>query len=233
MRCLQPLLILLAVLMCLSAGKPSSLLADEVPHASPTGYYLDELALPDIVRYRKLPQRMHLEPAFTAIRAPRIMPRSYVPFFVRMLQQAEEIEIVQSAAESLARLAREDLENIEPALEQLRHHLQSSDVARVRYACVLAIVAADDRQSAPILLETLQSADEPTRLLIEPALARWQISDVKPLWMARLTDRFFIHGWLSIRRHGTCRTRSPAGGGCSVRRSNRFNLAVQPACCRR
>jgi HEAT repeat protein len=167
----------------------STLSAEDVPDASPAGSFEGAIELPLIARFRELPQRVHLEPSLDIPPVEPFLDQKFLPFFIRMLTESEETEIQQIAAESLATLAREDLCSIKPALDRLHHHFKNTADRRVRYACAMAIVAADDPGSAPVLIECLSSGDEGMRQLVEPVLARWQIPEVAAIWTERLTDR--------------------------------------------
>jgi len=179
---------LLAVLSLVVMARPCC--AEDVPDASPQGDFARDLEIPEITRFRTLPQRWNLEPEMVRPETVYVSDRHYVSFFTRMLRDAESTEIQQQAAEYLSRLARTGREDISPALETIRTRMASTESLRVRHACAMALLVADDSSSATLFLEMLPAADESTRLLIEPALAKWGEEKAIPVWVNRLDDPF-------------------------------------------
>lgn len=176
--------------LLIPATLPLTARSDEadVAHVSPKGPVDGPVTLPEIARYRSLPWRMNLEPGFPPVVSPRELDADLIPLFIRVLEEPGDPEVLYHAAQSLARIAGSEGRDISAALPVLRQKLTEPADSRTHHACAVALVAADDRAAASILLEQLQTADESERLVIEPALARWGNQNVTAVWQQRLSD---------------------------------------------
>jgi len=158
------------------------------PDFSPHGPYDGTLTLPHIVRYRELPMRMHLEPVILPPDNVTRIDERMVPLFLRVVNEARDLEVQEVAALSLARVADENLEDISHCGPALRQVLKSTTSRRIRNACGFALAAGDIRAAEPDLISLASNSDDSLRLLVEPALARWKAASAAELWRPRLTD---------------------------------------------
>lgn len=163
-------------------------LADEQAIQFPKGPYTGPIDLPGIVRYNRLPMRMELEPLLVAPPDLYKLDPRHQPLFDRTLRESTDPEIVEIAALSLGRIAREKLGDIRPSLDRLRAIFAETTDPRIRQACALALVWADDSESAELLFKAAPGANDSLRLAVEPALARWRYAAASEMWKTRLNQ---------------------------------------------
>ena len=84
------------------------------PDYSPQGGFFGTISLPVIVRYQNLPMRMYLDPLIPAPVAVQELDSQLVPLWERMLREGTDPELVEVAAQSLARVAEMKLADIQP-----------------------------------------------------------------------------------------------------------------------
>ncbi|MBC7967354.1 MAG: hypothetical protein H7Z17_15670 [Fuerstia sp.] len=156
------------------------------PAFSPHGPFQGPLEIPHIARFNKLPMRMFLEPHLIAPPVVRKLDARFLPLFDRTLREIDNDELLETAAFSLARVAREKLQDINNSTDILLKHLESHSSLRVRFACARALVNADASQSAAAILKLDEFADDAQRLWIDPALARWKFAAAGEVWKRRL-----------------------------------------------
>ncbi len=130
--------------------------------------------------------RMFLEPHLISPGSVRLLDSRYVPFFDKTLREIDDDELLETAALSLARVAREKLQDISRATDILLKHLESHSNLRVRFACARALVNADVSQAAEAVLKLDEFADDSQRLWIDPALAHWNFTAAGDIWKKRL-----------------------------------------------
>ena len=160
----------------------------ELPHPnfSPHGPFSGPLDIPHIARFHGLPMRMVLEPHLIRPRGFKKLDSRFVPLFDRTLREIDDDELLETAAHSLARVAREKLQDISGSVDILLKHLELHSNLRVRFACARALVNADVRQSATGVLKLNDYADDSQRQWIDPALARWNVTAAGDIWKRRL-----------------------------------------------
>ncbi len=156
------------------------------PEFSPHGPFQGPLDVPHIARFSRLPMRMFLEPHLIPPRSFRELDSRFVPFFDKTLREADDDELLETAALSLARVAHEKLQDTSGSADILLKHLESHANLRVRFACARALVNADATQSATAILQLNEHADDSQRLWIDPALARWKVTAAGDIWKQRL-----------------------------------------------
>lgn len=181
----------IALLVSLTCGfrtSNSAEAADEPKVQFPAGPYTGPLSLPHIVRYTRLPMRMELEPLLVGPPDEfRLDPR-HQPLFDKTLRESSDPEIVEIAALSLGRIAREKLGTINGSLDRLRTILSETKDPRIRHACALALIWADDSASADQLFQQVSASNDSLRLAVEPSLARWKYMPAAELWKSRLNQ---------------------------------------------
>jgi hypothetical protein len=155
---------------------------------SPQGGFFGTISLPAIVRYQNLPMRMYLDPLLPESVALEVLDSRLVPLWERMLREGTDPELVEVAAQSLARVAEMKLADIQPAEKSLQALAQNSENQRIRYAAGAALAIGDLQSSAPLLIKLAEAGNDAQRLRIEPSLIRWKTSAALELWKARLLD---------------------------------------------
>lgn len=158
------------------------------PEFSPRGNYAGPFQLPAIVRYQQLPIRMELEPLFHPPLAIQVLDKRLIPLWERMLREGTDLELVEVAALSLARVAEIGVGDIQMAGPALQTLASTSRDEKVRYAAALALANGNIKSSEMILLKLAQEGTDDQRLRIEPALARWKTAAASELWKSRITD---------------------------------------------
>ncbi len=164
-----------------------SSLADEQAIQFPKGPYTGPIDLPGIVRYNRLPMRMELEPLLVA--PPDIykldpdISRSLIERCVnrQTRDRGNRGAVTRTNRQRKAR-------DIRPSLDRLRAIFAETTDPRIRQACALALVWADDSESADLFLKAAPGANDSLRLAIEPALARWKYAAASEIWKARLNQ---------------------------------------------
>lgn len=158
------------------------------PEFSPHGPFSGPLEFAHIARFAHLPMRMNLEPHLIPPGFVNRLDPRYVPLFERTLREIDDDELLETAATSLARVAKENVQDISGLADILMKHLESHANLRVRFACARALVNADLAQSAAELLKLEEFADDSQRLWIDRALARWKFAPASQLWKKRLGE---------------------------------------------
>lgn len=171
------------------AAEPErTLLTAPDPDFSPKGGFFGPISLPLIVRYQNLPMRMHLEPSLPPVETEKELDKRLVPLWERMLREGTDPELVEVAAESLARVAEMKLADISMAEKSLQSLAEKSEHQRIRYAAGAALAMGDLQSSAPLLVKLAEAGNDAHRLRIEPALIRWKATAARELWSDRLKD---------------------------------------------
>ncbi|MCA9062096.1 MAG: hypothetical protein KDA96_03530 [Planctomycetaceae bacterium] len=155
----------------------------------PSGHYDGPLTISPIVRYRRLPQRMDLEPVVLQASTEESIDDRETKLLDRMLRESSDSELLQVSALSLARIARAIDKDISGSHDILRQHVAENPEQRVRLACAVALVESDCRDAATEFLVVAAGTDEAFVSLVDPALAKWEIADAKPIWLERLNDQ--------------------------------------------
>ena len=158
------------------------------PDYSPQGGFFGTISLSPIVRYQNLPMRMHLDPLIPAHAAVQQLDSRLIPLWDRMLREGTDAELVEVAAQSLARVAEMKLADIQPAEKSLQALAENSQNQRIRYAAGTALAIGDLQSSAPLLIKLAEAGNDAQRLRIEPSLIRWKTAAALELWKARLLD---------------------------------------------
>lgn len=156
------------------------------PEFSPHGPFLGPLEIDHIARFGKLPRRMFLEPHLIPPMPVRTLGTGYVPLFDKTLREIDDVELLETAAISLARVAQEKLQDISGSADILIRHAESHSNLRVRFACARALVNGDVHESAGALLELDKSALDSQRQWIDTALASWKTAAAAEVWRERL-----------------------------------------------
>lgn len=158
------------------------------PDFSPQGGFFGPISLPPIVRYQNLPVRMHLEPLIPPFETLTELDSRLVPLWERMLREGTDLELVEVAAVSLARVAELRLANIQSAEKSLQTLAQNSENQRIRYAAAVALAMGNSQSSASMLVKLADAGTDAQRIRIEPALIRWKSLAALELWSVRLAD---------------------------------------------
>lgn len=176
---------LFAVLL-FSLGVSAFVGADEGDPGFDSQDYDGPLELPEVARYQSLPTRLFMRPEFQEVEVAEVLSSEYVEVFVRVLDGDYDSGLHRDAAQSLERVARENLADKASYVSSLRSRLKTADSRMVQSACALALVAADDKESAEALAALCRPDNEILCGHIEPKLAKWQSLALQPVWQERL-----------------------------------------------
>jgi len=213
-------------ILLFSVGLPMAA-ADEPNHD-----YTGPLELPEIARYHSLPTRLFLRSEFQDDEFTEILPPKFVEVFTRVLDGNYDNGLHCDAAQSLERVAKKGLADKQVYLPALRNRLHNSDSRIVLSACALALIAADDHESAESLAALCRPDNEVLCLRLEPKLAEWKSSALLATWQTRLSSPNEYTSHLNIL---ACECLAIAGDTNSVDtlaagvRNNKENFSVRKA----
>lgn len=112
--------------------------------------------------------------------------------FLGLWKQAltrREADYQRMAANAIAEAAQLGFPGMEGASSELLQVLKADGThPAARFAAARALVILDVRSAAPALFAAAQEHGLQLRLLIEPALARWEFEPVRAVWRARVRD---------------------------------------------
>ncbi|MHB8970137.1 MAG: HEAT repeat domain-containing protein [Pirellulaceae bacterium] len=116
-------------------------------------------------------------------------PPGIGPLWFQALQRPER-EMQRQAASAIAAAHSKGLIGLEAAIDPLMKLLQQPDLDRLtRLTVAQTLVVLDARQAASLLYEQLDPHDLDMAELIEPALARWEHSPMREVWLTRLASK--------------------------------------------
>ncbi|WP_157606259.1 HEAT repeat domain-containing protein [Schlesneria paludicola] len=138
--------------------------------------------------------------------------RDFKSLWLEALQRPE-IDLQRMTAETVARAHLHgipDLIDLAPVLETILTAPSSHPAAR--YAAARALIVLESRHSASKLFEAGLSHGADLRLLVEPAIARWDFAPAHAVWIRRLessealpTDISLAISGLGLTRHAAAR----------------------------
>jgi HEAT repeat protein len=100
-----------------------------------------------------------------------------------------EADLKRQAADAIAKAHPLGMPGLNEATPQLVADLDATNTSPVvRLAVARALIALDAKAAAPSLMKYARSGDADAARLIEPALARWDHTPMKAVWLARLVD---------------------------------------------
>jgi HEAT repeat protein len=130
---------------------------------------------------------MYQNPALYSPRIERVLVDSK-DLWLKALERPEA-EMCCRAADAIARGHRVGLKGLETTVPRLRAVLARPSLhPSARLAIVRALVSLDARDAAPELFRLAQEGDADLRVVIEPALARWDYRPARAAWLARLRE---------------------------------------------
>ena len=106
-----------------------------------------DLELPEIVRYRSLPQRMFFDPDLEPPQPIRYIPEDLIEFLGRMVQGPYDSSVHIDAVRSLQHIYDEDLGDVTPILPAVRNLLVTTKKHDVRRACAVFLCRVNDEQA--------------------------------------------------------------------------------------
>lgn len=132
---------------------------------------------------------MDREPAPVAVVTEfEINPRLF-PLWQRALGHSES-EVRRQAALAVMRAHQLQVDGLQRFLPELVKLVQEDKLhPATRHAAAQALIALNDRESAPILAKVSQQYGPDFHMLIEPALGSWGYEPILSEWTARLTNR--------------------------------------------
>lgn len=151
-------------------------------------YFEGEITLPEIPRHLKLPTRLLLRSEFQPDVIGRFYRKEFTPFFVKMLSGDYDSDLYCDAANALERIARNRFDDPKIYTKALSDRLQATDSIRVKRACAMALIAADARSEASLLIELCTPAEETVGGNIEEWLISWKSDVLLKEWTRRVND---------------------------------------------
>jgi len=186
------------------------------------------LALPATARAEEPIRPRYLmdrEPAEQVVPGKWVLPETLLPMWKRALERPDS-ELRRQIAHAIAEAARrdQDVRSLIPVLRTVVAAQESHAVAR--HAAAATLIQLDDRESAELLIKTAAQDGKDLRLLVEPALARWNVQAIVPEWRARLSDSTTPRRELLLAITGLGTVRDPASFEVLL---NRAQTAGAPA----
>lgn len=129
---------------------------------------------------------MQREPALEDPHVQQVLNPGLLPLWKSAFAHPES-ELHRQAALAVARAHEQkfpDLEQFRPDLLKLLKDGQEHPATR--YAAAQALIVLETRDSATDLFEASQKYGQDFRLLIEPALGRWEFAPIREVWAQRL-----------------------------------------------
>ena len=151
-------------------------------------YFEGEMMLAEIPRHLKLPTRLLLRPEFQPDIIGRFYRKEFTPFFVKMLSGEYDSDLYCDAAGALERVARNRFDDPATFTKALSNRFKVTDSIRVKRACAMALIAADARSEASLLVELCTPAEETVGGNIEEWLMSWKSDVLLTEWTRRVND---------------------------------------------
>jgi HEAT repeat protein len=117
-----------------------------------------------------------------------VFPEKAKDLWLRALERPEA-DYRYKAAETIAQAHRRGMKGLESTIPRLLAALDRPDQdTAVRLAAAQALITLDARDTAPSLLKQAQVGGTDLRLLVEPALAKWDYKPARAVWLERVRD---------------------------------------------
>ena len=153
---------------------------------------------------------MDTDPEFPAPALAKRFTRDFQGLWLQALKKPE-VDLQRMTAETVARAHLHGI----PGLTALIPELETIFTANyshpsARFAAARALIVLESRDSAAKLFEISQKQGSDLRQLVEPALAKWDFSPVRAVWMARLLSPKTELTETILAIHGLGQVRDPA-----------------------
>jgi HEAT repeat protein len=121
-----------------------------------------------------------------------------------------EADMQRLAAQALAESGRDGFLGLDECQADLLEVATADDThPMARFAAADALIVLEARPTAAALFEISRSGGMPLRMIVEPALARWDFEPVRAVWRARLGDADAGRRDLLLAIEGLGRVRDP------------------------
>ncbi len=128
------------------------------------------------------------DPVIPEIPAVVLFDERCLPLWKQALNRPE-VDMQRLAAATTAQAFQEGMPDVNTLIPDLRKRLTEDGTApAARFAMARALIALNDRDSAPALWQQSQQGHQPLRQLIEPVLAEWNYEPARAVWMQRIND---------------------------------------------
>jgi HEAT repeat protein len=128
----------------------------------------------------------------------QVFPEKAKDLWLKALERPE-VDFRCKAAQTIAEAHRHGMKGLESTIPRLLAALDQPDQdATVRLAAAEALIALEARDTAPSLLKQAQAGGNDLRLLVEPALARWDFKPARAVWLERLREPAATQGSLIV-----------------------------------
>lgn len=129
---------------------------------------------------------MNTDPEFQSLDLIKVFHRDFKSLWLQALQRPE-IDYQRKAAETVARAHEYGIPNLIELVPALETILTKPDThPSARFAAARALIVLESRNSAPKLLDAGLNHGANLRQLVEPALAAWNFSPARDVWIKRL-----------------------------------------------
>lgn len=127
--------------------------ADEFELTLPSGNYQGPLEIPAISRFVSLPMRMDLEPKLVRSGRDFSMNPQHISLFDKVLRESGDSELLETAALSILRIVKYELEDVSSSLDVIAKHMKETKSIRMRQICAQVLAQSNHQESAGDLLE--------------------------------------------------------------------------------
>ncbi len=130
---------------------------------------------------------MFSDPAFEVPTNSNVLPPKIVDFWRSALQSSNTSHRL-AAANDISVAYKKGFHEVKAAIAELREMLRNeSENARTVVAQIL--IELDAREAADDLFDYSRRSGSQFRLLVEPALAKWDYQAIRPVWRSRFKDQ--------------------------------------------
>lgn len=128
------------------------------------------------------------EPPEQPTQVPWLLNPELLPLWKSAMARPES-ELKRQVADSIAVAYRMGHDGMKEAIPELTALIQEEKIhPATRQAAANALIVLDSRGSAATLMAASQSGNKDLRQLVEPALARWNLEAMRPIWRQRITS---------------------------------------------
>ena len=132
---------------------------------------------------------MFSDPAFSIPDDMEALPPNIVDLWRSALQRSDATYIL-AAASDISDAHKMGFEEVKSAIPELRAVLQDENISEtVQTVVALTLIELEAHEAADELFEVSQKSGSQFRLLVEPALARWDYQPIRTVWRTRLQDK--------------------------------------------
>lgn len=128
------------------------------------------------------------EPPKQPTQIPWLLNPELLPLWKSAMARPES-ELKRQVADSIAVAHRLGHDGMKAAIPELTALIQEEKIhPATRQAAANALIVLDSRGSAAALMAASQNGNKDLRQLVEPALARWNVEAMRPIWRQRIAS---------------------------------------------